>query len=405
MSPEQASGEKTDGLTDLYSCGIILYQMLAGRVPFVAESATGLLMKHIMEEPEPLASRVPGIDPRVAELVHRALAKRKEERFQSAREMLHALREVFKDGAEISLPPLARRSSSIREMPPHAVISSDRPSDPAADTFVRADDPPPPPSTVPSPMATLPPPVAGSRATIVIAVVGSIALFGAGVAATLVISQKEDPPAAVTAQLPVEKPVEKPVEAPKPAVVIEEPKPVVAAVEEPKEKARPKKEKRRAEAPPPVEEEKPMMPVVEEQPMMPVEEEKPPPPPPVEEKPAPVVQQAPKEEPPKDVSAKIGGLDVGGGLSTTRTMGALDRQLPAARKCLETALLPRGVKKNGEIKVSGRIDAYGKLGDVRASGEDGSVGACIASAMQSARLPKPDTGDARISFSIQYRVF
>ena len=94
MSPEQGRGERLDPRSDLYSVGVILFEMLTERVPFEAENAIGVVLKHITEEP-PVPSRlVPGVDPRLDAIALRALRKFREERYPSAREMRAELRVV-----------------------------------------------------------------------------------------------------------------------------------------------------------------------------------------------------------------------------------------------------------------------------------------------------------------------
>jgi eukaryotic-like serine/threonine-protein kinase len=94
MSPEQGRGEKLDPRSDLYSVGVILFEMLTKRVPFEAENAIGVVLKHITEEP-PVPSRlVPGVDARLDAIALRALRKFREERYPSAREMRAELRVV-----------------------------------------------------------------------------------------------------------------------------------------------------------------------------------------------------------------------------------------------------------------------------------------------------------------------
>ena len=76
MAPEQCRGSKTlDGKADVYSLGVMLFQLLAGRLPFEAEADGAMLGMHMYEEPPELLSVAPHISPPVAALVHRMLAK------------------------------------------------------------------------------------------------------------------------------------------------------------------------------------------------------------------------------------------------------------------------------------------------------------------------------------------
>ncbi len=80
MSPEQARGEKVDNRTDIYSLGIMLYEMLAGVVPFQSDTTFGMLMKHINDLPPPIK----GLSSDMHMLVERALAKDPSMRYESA---------------------------------------------------------------------------------------------------------------------------------------------------------------------------------------------------------------------------------------------------------------------------------------------------------------------------------
>jgi len=76
MSPEQCRGTKTlDGKADVYSLGVMMYEMLSGRLPFEADADGAMLGMHMYEEPPHLESVAPHISPSVIALVHRMLAK------------------------------------------------------------------------------------------------------------------------------------------------------------------------------------------------------------------------------------------------------------------------------------------------------------------------------------------
>jgi serine/threonine protein kinase len=83
MSPEQASGEKVDHRTDIYSLGVVLYEMLAGRVPFEADSTMSVLYMQIHNAPP----AIPGISPDVQAIMNRALMKNPNDRYQTSSEM------------------------------------------------------------------------------------------------------------------------------------------------------------------------------------------------------------------------------------------------------------------------------------------------------------------------------
>jgi serine/threonine-protein kinase len=93
MSPEQASGDRDlDARSDLYSLGIVAYQMLAGEPPFTGGTTPALLVKHLAEAPVPVALRRPDTPDDLAQLVMRLLEKSPEHRLQSAGAMVTALK-------------------------------------------------------------------------------------------------------------------------------------------------------------------------------------------------------------------------------------------------------------------------------------------------------------------------
>jgi tRNA A-37 threonylcarbamoyl transferase component Bud32 len=96
MSPEQARGDPIDARTDIYSLGIVLYEILAGSVPFEADSTMGLLLKHINEPPPP----IPGLPPELQQVIDTALAKNPADRFQTPNELANAFKAVVGKKAE-----------------------------------------------------------------------------------------------------------------------------------------------------------------------------------------------------------------------------------------------------------------------------------------------------------------
>ena len=118
MSPEQSRGEKVDHRTDLYSLGIMLYEMLAGQVPYQSDTTFGMLMKHINEPLPPIK----GLSDDMNILLDRALAKDPSMRYESAGEMASEFMEIF-NGQTISpgtlhIAEMARKAAEASKTTP-----------------------------------------------------------------------------------------------------------------------------------------------------------------------------------------------------------------------------------------------------------------------------------------------
>ena len=104
MAPEQVAGQSTDGKTDIFALGVVLYEMLTGTTPFSGDNLSAIMYKILNEEPAPPSTINPRVPPVFDRIVSRALAKRPEDRYQTAREFARDLR-----NQDAVLPQAARQ--------------------------------------------------------------------------------------------------------------------------------------------------------------------------------------------------------------------------------------------------------------------------------------------------------
>ncbi|MCW2830944.1 MAG: pknB [Aeromicrobium sp.] len=131
LSPEQARGETVDARSDIYSTGCLLYELLTGRPPFIGDSPVSVAYQHVREEARPPSQLNPDVSQAIDNVVAKSLAKRVEDRYQSAADMSKDLERVLA-GQAVAAPTAAT-----------AVVAAPTSVSPAA--------------------AVLPPPVGGAR--------------------------------------------------------------------------------------------------------------------------------------------------------------------------------------------------------------------------------------------------
>jgi serine/threonine-protein kinase len=112
LSPEQARGEQVDARSDIYSAGCLLYELLAGRPPFVGDSPVSVAYQHVREEPVPPSHIDPDVPAAADAIVLRALTKDREERYQTADEMRADIRAALA-GRPVAPPPPTQRIAAV----------------------------------------------------------------------------------------------------------------------------------------------------------------------------------------------------------------------------------------------------------------------------------------------------
>ncbi len=125
LSPEQAQGQAVTAVSDLYSIGVILYEALAGRVPFEADSAIAIAMKQVSHTPQRPSSINPAVSPALDAVVMRALAKDPGQRFQSADAFIAAL-----DAALRNPGAAGGSTAAFAPLPPPVVVAGEDALDP-----------------------------------------------------------------------------------------------------------------------------------------------------------------------------------------------------------------------------------------------------------------------------------
>jgi serine/threonine protein kinase/TolB-like protein/Tfp pilus assembly protein PilF len=130
MSPEQARGKKVDARTDIFSFGILLYEMVTRRAPFEGETTSDIIASILKTDPPPLLFHSPEAPPELERIVAKAIAKNQDERYQTAKDLLIDLKRLrqqldvegelgrYRSGDSITRPQLATGSGQTPAPPP-----------------------------------------------------------------------------------------------------------------------------------------------------------------------------------------------------------------------------------------------------------------------------------------------
>jgi serine/threonine-protein kinase len=156
LAPEQLRDQPVDQRTDIYALGVILYQLLSGQLPFLADNFGQLVLQIATGTPKPLHDHVPGLSPGIEEVVARAMAREPSERFQDVRALIDALVHLAENAPgfarmshEVGVRPSGRYTPAARSSTPAPV------STPAQNLATHADDIGTPPVALHTPAAEM----------------------------------------------------------------------------------------------------------------------------------------------------------------------------------------------------------------------------------------------------------
>ncbi len=137
ISPEQALGQAIDGRSDVYSLGVTLFYLLANRLPFIADTSIALALLHVHEPPPSLALIRADISPGLDRVMHKALAKEPEKRFQTAGEFCAAFTQAVATSEKVQATTLSGKRAAVLDTYEESRLSDSQPVIVALDPLVR----------------------------------------------------------------------------------------------------------------------------------------------------------------------------------------------------------------------------------------------------------------------------
>jgi class 3 adenylate cyclase/tRNA A-37 threonylcarbamoyl transferase component Bud32 len=186
LSPEQALGQPASPQSDLYSLGVVLYEMLTGELPYDAETPMGIAMKHVSGQMRPPKEVNPNVPEGINAVAVKLLAPDPEDRYKSAAEVVEDLERVQREEAPVAgaaAPQAAAPVSAPPAPPPDDRATADLPSEQGSSEA----------PTVPQPVRPAAPSGGGPRRVLVLAgLLGLLVVVGLGIAVWLLVSGSQD---------------------------------------------------------------------------------------------------------------------------------------------------------------------------------------------------------------------